>query len=347
MALWLVRAGGHGEYEQKFLEEKRIYLTWDNFNFDLRKIDEWDDLKAKLSDTYLESSKNRISNFAGQIWAFSKRMNKGDWVVVPSKYSPSINIGEVISEYKYNSKAEDPFYHYKDIKWIGMDIPRSNFDQDILYSFGAFMTICQVQRHNAEERVKAMAKSNWRATPIQTTISKMYESDESDDLLIDLEQTAKDQIAKLIIARFKGHGLARLVNGILKAEGYITHLSPEGPDKGIDILAGTGSLGFGNPKICVQVKSEEFPLDRPTLDQLIGTMQNVNADQGLLVSWGGFKSTIEREKANQFFRVRLWDQNNLIEKLLKNYDKLDDDLKSELPLKRIWTIPTSEIKQEN
>ncbi len=32
MALWLVRAGSHGEYEQKFLEENRIYLTWHNLN---------------------------------------------------------------------------------------------------------------------------------------------------------------------------------------------------------------------------------------------------------------------------------------------------------------------------
>ena len=29
MALWLVRAGKHGEYEQKFFEENRIYLAWD------------------------------------------------------------------------------------------------------------------------------------------------------------------------------------------------------------------------------------------------------------------------------------------------------------------------------
>ena len=29
MATWLIRAGGHGEYEQKFLQENRVYVTWD------------------------------------------------------------------------------------------------------------------------------------------------------------------------------------------------------------------------------------------------------------------------------------------------------------------------------
>src|SRR6516225_7886975 len=95
----------------------------------------------------------------------------------------------------------------------------------------------------------------------------------------------------------------------------------------------TTILGFGQPRIVVQVKSSDLPIDRSTVDQLIGTMQNVHAEQGLFVSWGGFKSSVEKETARQFFRVRLWDQNALIDQILENYDKLDEDLRAELPLK--------------
>ena len=42
------------------------------------------------------------------------------------------------------------------MKWIKTDIPRARFDQDLLYTFGAFLTVCQIKRHNAEERIKAM-----------------------------------------------------------------------------------------------------------------------------------------------------------------------------------------------
>ena len=140
--------------------------------------------------------------------------------------------------------------------------------------------------------------------------------------------------------------MARLVDGILKAQGYTTYVSPEGPDKGVDILAAQGALGFGEPRICVQIKSGDSPLDRPTLDQLIGTMQNVQAKQGLLVSWGGFKSSVDKEEANQFFRVRLWDQKDLIEQLLKHYDKLDADIRADLPLKQIWTVATLESESD-
>ena len=46
------------------------------------------------------------------------------------------------------------------------------------------------------------------------------------------------------IARFKGHGLSRIVGAILHAEGFSIRVSPEGPDGGVDIVAGTGALGF-------------------------------------------------------------------------------------------------------
>ena len=83
-------------------------------------------------------------------------------------------------------------------------------------------------------------------------------------------------------------------------------------------------------------------MDRPTLDQLIGAMQNVNAEQGLLVSWGGFKTSIDKELPTQFFKVRLWDQDSIIDELMSNYDRLDEDIRAELPLKRIWTLTAIE-----
>ena len=78
-------------------------------------------------------------------------------------------------------------------------------------------------------------------------------------------------------------------------------------------LASRGTLGFGPPKICVQVKTNDNPVDRPTLDQLVGAMANFAVDYGLLVSWNGFKSSVTREIPKHFFKVRLWDSKKIIE----------------------------------
>jgi restriction system protein len=83
----------------------------------------------------------------------------------------------------------------------------------------------------------------------------------------------------------------------------------------------------------------------PTLNQLIGAMQNVSAEQGLLVAWGDFKSSIDKEAAAQFFRVRLWDQDDLIEQVLVHYDELRSDLRAESPLKRVWTVAAQDEEE--
>lgn len=30
MAVWLIRSGAHGENEQKFIDENKVYATWDD-----------------------------------------------------------------------------------------------------------------------------------------------------------------------------------------------------------------------------------------------------------------------------------------------------------------------------
>jgi restriction system protein len=93
-----------------------------------------------------------------------------------------------------------------------------------------------------------------------------------------------------------------------------------------------------NPKICVQVKSGDTPADHLEFTHLIGAMQSVQADYGLFVSWSDFKQSVNKEEAAKFFKVRLWNQNDLIEQLLVNYDRLDQSIQAEIPLKRIWLV---------
>ena len=339
MALWLARAGKHGELEKKFLDEGRVYLTWAGLAHDLSAMRTKGQLRSLLEKVYPDAPTGRISNNVGQIWAFSKSIEKGDWIVLPSKKKPAIHVAEALDDCSFDGAAEDPFYHHRNVRWIAQDIPRSNFDQDLLYSLGAFMTVCQISRNDAELRVKTMAKHGWRSSvkgtasgvPITT---KPVEGEPDTDIA----ELAKDQLAKFIIARFKGHALERLVDAVLRAQGYETYRGPEGPDKGVDILAAPAPMGFGEPRICVQVKSGDSPLDRPTLDQLIGVMQNFQASHGLLVSWGGFKSSVDKEEASQFFRVRLWDQGDLIDQVLANYSRLDESIRAELPLKQVWVV---------
>ncbi|WP_163831435.1 hypothetical protein [Spartinivicinus ruber] len=56
----------------------------------------------------------------------------------------------------------------------------------------------------------------------------------------------------------------------------------------------------------------------------------------------GFKSSVSKELANSFFRLKLWSQQDLIDQLFANYDKLDKEIKAELPLKQVWAVALQE-----
>jgi restriction system protein len=341
MTLWLVRAGKGGEFEQRFLDDDAIYVTWESLNVDLLELSERRQLSSFFQEQDPEMNPAAASNFAGQVFPFAHDMVPGDWVVLPSKRSSRVlHFAEITGDYEYNDSAPVYYKHKRSVKWIAQDVPKDRFEQDLKYSFGAFMTICRIQRNDAEKRVRAMAVNNWQSRPIAPTEVNV-ESDsaaESDNTPSDYEQLSIDDIASLIERRFRGYELERLIEAILQAKGYHTYRGPEGADKGVDILAASGPLGLESPRICVQVKSTEAQVDRPTMDQLVGTMQNVGAEYGLLVSLSGFKISVERERAMQFFKVRLWGADDIIRELLENYNKLSPEIKSEIPLKQIWTV---------
>jgi len=347
MAVWLIRAGSQGQYEQKFLNEKRVYVTWDGLNQNLANMTQRNQLIEALGNNDPDAKPKKLINHASQVWPFAHAIQVGDRVMLPSKVQPVIYVGKITSDYHHDETGEDPFFHWRSVEWLPEPVPRSHFSQDLLYSFGAFMTICRIKRNNAEERINAMEANEWKVETQKQIIKQTNQSSEAEDANDeeadpDLEELGHTQIIKLIEAKFKGHNLTRLVTAILNAQGYTCWQSPEGADGGADILAGDGPMGFGNQRICVEVKSGDGLVDRPTVDKLMGAMTKFNAPQGLFVAWGGFKSNVQKELASSFFRVRLWTQHDLLEQLFLNYERLDEEIKAELPLKRIWTVAAVE-----
>jgi restriction system protein len=108
----------------------------------------------------------------------------------------------------------------------------------------------------------------------------------------------------------------------------------------VDILAGSGPLGLDSPRLAVQVKTGTAGVDE--FRALGGVMQDFRADQGLLVAWSGFGGTAKKEARHAHFSIRLWDAEDLMDELFSLFDQLPEELRSELPLQRVWTLVTPE-----
>ena len=337
MALWLVRAGKYGERESLALDNGLAVIGWDDLP-NLSGVRTREELYDLLEKTYPDVKRNTLLNWQSQIWLFVREIQIGDLVALPLKSRSAIVLGEVTGAYQYRQDLPLGARHTRPVAWR-KELPRSAFDRDVLYSLGAFMTVCRIQRNNAEERVRALLAGEPIPAPVATPGTGEGTEWEAP---ADLEEYALDQIRDYIARKFKGHDLARLVGAVLEAQGYKVQVSPEGPDGGVDIIAGNGPMGFDQPRLVVQVKSGDSPVDVKVVRELQGVMKNFGAGHGLLVAWGGYRGNVSKEAARLFFEVRLWDADDLVKAVLANYENLPDALQAELPLKRIWVLVPSE-----
>jgi restriction system protein len=334
MTLWVCKGGKRGERESRFKENSLIAIGFNQLD-DLSKVQTREELKPLYEQAWPDAAEGRKNNHVGQIYAFLRKVKVGDLVVVPMKTSGNIWIGEIKSDYRFRKDLGSDMKHTRDVEWLRKDVPRSNFDQAILYSFGSAMTFSKAERHQAEESVKALIKGKKTGEEVPKVSEEEF----------DLEELATNQLIDYISHQFKGHRLAWLVAGILEAQGFKTTASPPGPDGGVDITASLGFLGLSKPTLCVQVKSQESPVDVTVYREIRDKTSKIHATHGLLVSWGGFKSSIQQEAKDDVFRIQRWESKDVIEQLLRNYQNLSPDIKSAIPLKQIWILTKAEEEE--
>jgi restriction system protein len=331
MAVWTIRGGRVGEYEEAFLE-KGVVAVGFGLNRSVADFADRDALRAHLA--------NRSS--ADQIWRLYNDVENGDMVALPRKLTRQVAVGRISGAYSYQPEsvgAGAP--HVRTVEWQATNIPRSHFDRDLLNSFGSLLTVSQPGAPNAEARIASIANAflgddsigELAATP---AIGAESSGDDSRDTEffeeVDIDQEIRDRIVARLRQKFAGTRLEYLVASILEAAGYVVLQTRKGADGGVDVLAGKGDLGFGEPRLCVQVKGRTSPVDLSEYDRLQGNIASFRAEHGLLVSLGGFTKPVHDRNEQSFFVIRLWGPEELAERLLENYDVLPQDIRADIPL---------------
>jgi restriction system protein len=340
---WAVRTGRSGERTEWGFANSVVGGGWHEMP-DLTGVSDKEQLRAIVSDVY-GGSKNVVANFTGQLWTLRTRIQDGDYIVLPIRSTSQIAFGQVIGGgYKYLSKEEDPTKrHAIQVKWLKTDISKSVLKQDLRYQLGSAMTIFEVGNNDAAYRLEQVlagkqdpgARSAFTPGSAKALDVAQDESAEGIDS-VNLAEVAQDEIAKRLQENFKGHELAELVEALLIAEGFKCRNSPPGADGGVDVLAGMGSLGMDSPKLVVQVKSQTSAVSDTVLQQLNGAIHRYRADQALLVTFGGVTGPAKTYLETQYFNIRVWTIDDIIQAIYRHYPVLDNEIKARLPLKQIW-----------
>src|SRR5207245_11210582 len=107
-----------------------------------------------------------IRSWVNQIWTFAKHIQLGHLIILPLKTRSAIAIGRVTGPYAYRPDLPGNARHTHKVEWIRDDLPRSDFDIDLLHSLGAFLTVCQIKRNDAEQRIRGLLEGKRIPPPV-------------------------------------------------------------------------------------------------------------------------------------------------------------------------------------
>lgn len=346
---WVARAGKYGERIDWALDNGLGAGGWNEIP-DLTSVKgDKEGLRAIVEQVY-GGPKGRISTNTGQLWMFINRMQPGDIVVLPIRATSQLAFGKITKGYHYDaSEADISKRHRIGVEWLKKDVPKSLVKQDLLYQLGSALTFFEVGNNDAGYRLEQVMQGKQDpGARLSETVPALKAREQNTDEFsepvegaLNLEEVAQDVIARKLQEDFKGHELSELVEALLSAEGFLCRNSPPGADGGVDVLAGRGPLGMDSPKLVVQVKSQTTAVSDQVLQQLNGAIHRFQADQALLVTYGGVTGPAANYLATQYFNVRVWTIDDILQQVYKHYPSLPEEIRAKLPLKSIWVPVTS------
>ena len=320
--------GIHTMNDNLFLNNDVIAIGWKAFG-DISVLDATREaFKVHYEKSYPDAKKGSIPTSAGMLFRFMHEVQIGDYVVFPSKIDRKINIGIIEGEYEY-VPSSDEYVQQRKVKWL-KHLPRTVFSQGALYEVGSALSFFVVKNY-ADEFLAAIDK-NFAKESIEEDDTVATTADE-------IIESTKDFILKELSKNLKGYDLEDFIADLLQAMGYRTTVSAHGGDSGIDIVAYKDELP---PRIMVQVKSQDSDIKESTIQSLKGAMRE--GDYGLFVTLSNYTKNAQKYLESTPI-IRGINGTELVELILKYYDKLSEKYRKMIPLKMVY-IPVAKEDAE-
>lgn len=337
--IWFVRAGRDSVYAEDFIQKQMVAIGWE----ELGEIDPHVS-KEQLTALYQQFLPRHTDGTrqvcVNQIFRFFRNIQVGDQVMTHDRGKQMYYLGDITSEAKWEPLLIPELPRVRTVEWK-FQIPRGVLSSDAKNTLGAIQTLFLVKGVVAAEVNSAASalqqNSNGMALVIPAQLSLNthqvgVESTIRAELLEKSEQAIEDRIVQL-----NWEQMQELVAGLLRAMNYRTTIAARGADRGVDIFASPDGLGLEEPRIFVEVKH------RPTASMGSQDIRSFlggrsTGDKCLYVSTGGFTKEARYEADRSNVAITLLGLVDLRKLFVDYYEKLDEDIKSLIPLKRIYVL---------
>ena len=320
--MWMVRAGEGSIKFYDFKKKSVIAIGWGDIG-NLTNVKDQSKIKELVSEVYSEEKPGTIAISAGQVSRFRLDFKPGDHVITYNSQERRYLVGEITGEYEYDRKLIEDYPNIRKVKWIE-EIDRDRLSTSTKNTLGAITTIFHVGDDAKEEILNLLHGKETPEELPDDTVDAIKE-----DMKLNAHEFIKDKVSKL-----DWSDMQRLVAGILRAMGYKTRVSPQGPDRGRDIEASPDGLGLVDPRIVVEVKHRSGQMRRSEITSFTGGLRP--GHKGIYVSTGGFSKDAKYEAERANIPMTLIDLDALVNLIVQYYDSFDSETRTLVPLTKIY-----------
>lgn len=264
---------------------------------------------------------------AGQVWRFFQDIKPGDKVLTYDPARRVYLVGTVLGKYEHMVGVVEDLPNIRRVKWDG-EVSRDAISVSTKNSLGAISTLFRISEEGAKE-IESLVAGKTVAT--HTTVQDEIAAEK--DVLRDI-QARSHEFIKDELSRLDWEQMQRLIAGLLRAMGYKTRISPQGPDRGKDIIASPDGFGFEAPRIVVEVKHRRGAMGSQQIRSFVGGRHK--DDKGLYVSTGGFTKDAHYEAERSSIPLTLMDLDEIADAITDHYETMDSETRALLPLTRIY-----------
>ncbi len=329
IAMWMIRNSG-GKFVDDFIDKGMVGVGWDDVG-SLSALKDRDQIIEKVKVTWPEYKPMKAVVTGSQLNKIANVIQAKDRVITYDPSTRMYHIGRIESGYIFDQETENDRAHKRRVKWKHK-IDRDRLSVASKNSLGSTLTIFEVPE-DVERELDALlsGKEYTEGGPEAFADSETLDRQ---SLLEDLKSRAREFTKDKLMA-LDWDEMQELVAGVIRAMGYKTRVSPHGSDRGKDIVASPDGLGLEQPRIVVEVKHRpNTQMGSQEIRSFLGGRHK--DDKGLYVSTGGFTKDALYEADRAQIPVTLMDIDDLVDLVIDNYENMDMDTGTLLPLTKIY-----------
>jgi restriction system protein len=331
LPIWVVRAGEGAAHAEEFLSEELVAIGWAKVGQLASDAtdEEIDDGFAKAFPDHKEGS---VRVWASQVRRFLREPKIGDPVTTFDRERRRYYLGTIKGPPQWR---DSDLPRWRAVEWL-RETPRDALSASTRNSLGSIATLFRPSEDVTKELWEKSVPLGSTLPIVSPAPTTPLASSEQEEEAFEI-QDHKERLRQFIedkLWRLNWSQMQDLVAAILRAMGYKARVSPDGPDRGIDIFASPDGLGLQEPRIFVEVKHRSAQMGAQQVRSFLGGRKP--GDRCLYVSTNGFSKDAHYEAERATVPIQLITMPRLQELLQEHYENLSPEAKTMVPLQRVY-----------